>query len=341
MKFRKPSVGRGFTHIRGSGLREEAAEIAMRSFQEWYEGLRNVPQNQGKAKGTVAGALVVLDRMKESYSLDIDDYTASGGAQIAGASGSAVSQVLIGYGITKPYLREGGRTNRGLRGDIKAMLESLKPANLEELKPEDRNYILEQLKLFLVEKVNEYFGRQRIEFVFDSQKSIWETIHVLLDIAVQDGRAGAVAQYLVGAKLQLRFPDLAIGNESFSTADEQLSRGGDFEVGNTVFHVTVAPQPAVYDKCRQNLRDGARPYLLVPSGILEGTRQNAEQASQGQITVAAIESFVAQNIEELSYFSNDKLVSGIYALLTLYNQRVDETETDKSLMIKIPPNVHA
>jgi hypothetical protein len=44
----------------------------------------------------------------------------------------------------------------------------------------------------------------------------------------QSGKDGPVAQYLVGAKLALRFPTEKIGNESYSTADVQLNRPGDF-----------------------------------------------------------------------------------------------------------------
>jgi len=68
------------------------------------------------------------------------------------------------------------------------------------------------------------------------------------------------------------------------------------------FSVTVSPMPAVYEKCKRNIEEGLRVYLLVPDGRLVGARQNAEAIVIGKITVESIESFVGQNVEELSVF---------------------------------------
>ncbi len=59
----------------------------------------------------------------------------------------------------------------------------------------------------------------------------------------------------------------------------------------------------------------------------------------GQIGVESIESFVATNIEEISLFLKKKVVHGMRGLLEIYNRRVSECETDKSLLIEIPRNV--
>jgi hypothetical protein len=150
---------------------------------------------------------------------------------------------------------------------------------------------------------------------------------------------GAVAQYLIGAKLQLRFPELKVSNDSFSTADDQLGRKGDFLIGDTAFHVTVAPMQAVYDKCKSNLDAGYRVYLLVPEDKVVGARQNAEVVAAGKISVEAIESFVGQNIEELSTFAQKKLLVRLLKLLQTYNERVDAAEADKSMLIEIPGNL--
>lgn len=80
-------------------------------------------------------------------------------------------------------------------------------------------------------------------------------------------------------------------------------------------------------------------YLLAPERILVGTRQNAESILPGQITTQSIESFVAQNLEELSMFSKDKLTGGFRLLLEKYNERVDQIESDKSMLIEIPRNL--
>ncbi|NLB48910.1 MAG: DUF4928 family protein [Erysipelotrichia bacterium] len=224
-------------------------------------------------------------------------------------------------------------------GDIGKMLEAIGAAGLEQLNVDERIEVLEYFQLFLVDKVREYHSRQRLKAVYNPSQTTWQAVNDLLALARETGKEGPVAQYLIGAKLQLRFPHVKIGNESYSTADDQLGRPGDFLVGDTAFHVTVAPMTAVYEKCKRNIEDGFRVYLLVPDRSLVGAKQNAEMVAPGKITVESIESFVAQNIEELSVFSKDRIIVGFHRLLETYNERVNATEVDKSMLIEIPRNL--
>ncbi|MGH7169290.1 MAG: DUF4928 family protein, partial [Gemmataceae bacterium] len=94
--------------------------------------------------------------------------------------------------------------------------------------------------------------------------------------AEETGKRGPVAQYLVGAKLQLRFPDVDVRNECFSAADDPSGQPGDFVVEDTTFHVTVSPTSGHFEKCKRNLQDGRRVFLLVPDSVLAGTRLHTE-----------------------------------------------------------------
>jgi hypothetical protein len=219
------------------------------------------------------------------------------------------------------------------------MLGTLEALQLDHLKVQERNEILHELQGFLVGRVIEFHNRERIKLAFDPAKTTWQTIQSLLLAARETGKEGPVAQHLVGAKLELRFPDLTISNESYSTAARQLGRPGDFWIGDTAFHVTVAPMPQLFDKCVENVKEGYRAFLLVPDRTLSGARQNAELVLPGKIGVESIESFVATNVEELSVFSKKKVVRGIRRLLETYNRRVSECETDKSMLIEIPRNL--
>jgi hypothetical protein len=210
---------------------------------------------------------------------------------------------------------------------------------LNSCSPSERAEVLETLQGFLVDRVIEFHNRERIKLIFDPSKTTWQTIQGLLLAARETGREGPVAQHLVGAKLELRFPDLVISNESYSTADDQLGRPGDFWIGDTAFHVTVAPMPALFEKCAQNIKGGFRVFLLVPDRTLNGARQNAELVMPGQMVVESIESFVSTNIEELSAFAKKEVVSGIRRLLDTYNRRVSECETDLSMSVEIPKNL--
>ena len=152
-------------------------------------------------------------------------------------------------------------------------------------------------------------------------------------------KSDAVAQYLVGAKLQLRFPKADIPNQSYSTADEQLGRAGDFEIGDTVFHVTISPTSGHYEKCVRNTERGLCPYLLVPGALLEGAKQNADYSAPGRITVVSIESFIAQNVDELGQFTIASTREHLRGLLIAYNARVEAVDTDRSLLVEVPLNL--
>lgn len=316
------------------------AEEALAEFGHWYDQLTVYPASGGPAKGTIGGALVVLDRLKTDYDLDIDKHTTDpGSSQIKGVSGAAVKKILEKYGETRRFVTEGGRTNRGLRGDIITMLETLKKLNLHTYPSEDRNRILSEFQRYLAQKVAEYHSRERLKFVYDPSKSAWQAIHELLEAAREKYVEGPVAEYLVGAKLQLRFPEFAVRNESYSVSDEQSELPGDFVVGDTVFHVTVAPMMPLLEKCLRNLETGYRVYILTRDSRVGMVRSDADQRSNGRISVSSIESFVAQNLEELSEFAQNELGDGFYALLTTYNCRTDVVETNKSMLIEIPENL--
>ena len=190
-------------------------------------------------------------------------------------------------------------------------------------------------------QTRESTNRERIQFEYRSEKTTSYLIGDILTAARVSGKEGPVAQYLVGAKLQLRFPSIPISNDSYAAADEQTGRLGDFTVQDTAFHVTVAPMTAIFEKCVANLNEGKNAFLLVPARSVEGARQNADNIASGRIDVSAIESFVGFNVNEIAMFGKGASTKALLKLLEIYNARVKEVETDLSLMIEIPKNLGA
>ena len=311
-------------------------------FEGWY---RRVPsQRRGfPPKGTIGGALVVLERLRDTPDLEIRIHTAPGGSQVAGVNGGAVNRILSRYGENRRFLSEGGRTNLGLRGSIERLLEALTDSGFSELDYRSRASAIDEMQAFLVQEVRRWQCTQplapRLDPKYDPARPIWYFVRDLLVIAMERGANGPVAEYLVGAKLQLRFPNREIRNTSYSTADTQPGVFGDFDIEDAVFHVTVSPMPALFDKCKENLRDGKVVYIVTPFGDVAGTVLAARERKTGPVVVASVEGFVSQNLDEMSEFKTDKSKSRLKELLGTYNKRVDAVETDKSLLIKLPPNL--
>ncbi len=185
---------------------------ALLLFDLWFKSLKVVKSNQGPATGTIAATLVLLERLKTNFDLNFDAHIADGGAQIKGASGAKVAAILKSFGETRPFAKEGGRTNRGGQGDIRPLFKALSGLELNTIPAEERNLILTNLQSYLVDKVRDYHNRQKIKLIFDPKLSTWVTIKNLLEDAKNEGKAGFVAQHLVGAKLQIRFPEIPVSN---------------------------------------------------------------------------------------------------------------------------------
>lgn len=308
-----------------------------RQLSSWFDSLPTHATTSGlPARGSIAACLVVLERLRTEFDLDLNSHRAKGGAQIRGLSAPAVGRILERYGETRRFLGEGGRTNRGTPADVESLLRLLNAIGGASRSDHERVELIDQVQSWLAAKVREYFDRQRLQIAINPRDATWKSIDAVLDAARIAGKAGAVAQYLVGAKLQLRFPELEVANEPVSAGDVQTGRLGDFEIGDTVFHVTTAPGQAVYEKCQRNIALAKRVCLLVPDRALQGARQILHEAAPGRVMVESLESFVANNLEEMALFSQTALVSGLRRLLEEYNRRVEAAETDRSLLIEIP-----
>lgn len=120
------------------------------AFNNWFDSLLTYKQTGGlPARGSVAAALVVLERLQEDYQLDLSFHQAGGRAQLKGLNSPAVASILARFGETRPFLGEGGRTNRGGPGDVQKMLETLRSLHLEGATPEERCEVLHTNRCWL------------------------------------------------------------------------------------------------------------------------------------------------------------------------------------------------
>jgi hypothetical protein len=313
-------------------------QIHSESIERWLKEIDNF-NPYFYSQEIIGNVLVLLERLKKHFDLNPLYHLTAKKTSIKRATSEAVSRILKQFGESRPFADYGCKVDYDITIEIQMFIELLKSLNIEDFEQEARNLLLMDLQLILVNGIKEFHNSQRINFLFDQKISTRINVQNLLDAAAKDNKAGPVAQHLVGAKLQLRFPEIQISNESTFTADKPTKRQGDFIVGDTVFHVTVSPLISVYQKCKENLDDGLKVYLLVRESRLASARENAYEFAQGRISVQSIETFVSQNIDEISHFENKNLELSFSSLITLYNKRVDASETDKSLMIELPSNL--
>lgn len=308
---------------------------ALKKFLKWCD--KQATGGDLPIRGRIFGALVTLNRLIENYDLDRKAHTTKSGAQVKTQTPHKVKSILADLGEKRPIPSEAGRTNRGSLSAVEDLLNVLKSTKLSNLDESVRKNIIKRMMQHLVWIAGEYHERARIAVEYDPTRNASQIIRDTLDLA--DDKTGAVAQHLVGAKLQIRFPNIEIANYATSAADIQTGRRGDFEVNDTIFHVTVSPNDGHYEKCAKDVHDGYRVYLLVRDDIRIAAEKIAHTSHSDKITVQSIESFIGQNLDELSDFSSQHFKNQFRKLLELYNKRVSEVESEKSLLIEIPSNL--
>jgi len=288
----------------------------------------------------VCVGLFLCQKLKDKALLREEDLD-TGGGQVPGLSGETIKRILERHGITHKYSAEGGRTSRSSVPLARSIAEFVNAnEGFQALPDAARLQVVATLEDRLIHEVQRYFDRKRIEVSIDMSKPGPAIVSDILSVARSRGLGGAVAQHLVGAKLARRFADREISNNPATAADAQTGREADFSIGRTVFHVTVAPMPPVVERCAANIRQGFRPYLIVPYDTLERARAYALSSElQDSIALVSIEQFVGQNLDEMAAFDPNNTAQELAAVLHEYNRRVAEAETDQSLQIVIPANV--
>lgn len=306
---------------------------------DWYESQRNI---KGLVNTNVmTTGLIVSSMVRDGFPIEDQRFYSRAKSQVKGLSGSAVSKLLRQHGETRPFTSEGGRTSRGTlplaekyRKAINGTASEVAVANVE--------IVADRLERYFTQRAGvDYFDKQRLDVEIDTDKPIASIIADILSSAAEraDQPTGTVLQHLVGAKFQLRFPHEIIGLDKANAADQQTNREGDFQIGTTAFHVTVAPMEKLIDRSIRNKRSGYRPVIITPEKRVLAARQmveNFDPTMADQVAVQSAETFIGTNIEEIATYDGSRIRNNIAKLVRTYNERIAAIESDGSLQIEEP-----
>lgn len=315
-----------------------APSRALESAMDWYESKRSKRGNVNT--NIMCVGLAIAELLKNDFPLTDEVVKSEKGSQVRGLSGNMVSRVLKEYGEEQEFTSEGGRTSRGSLPTAQELVSILNGLFPDGLIADERIAVANTLQGYFVQRIQkDYFAKQRMKVDIDPNKPVSGIVADILQAARNrsDQLTGAVAQHLVGAKLELRFPDSDIGRDKANAADQQTNRQGDFQLGNTAFHVTMSPMQKLVVRARENVREGFRPVVLVPNDKIQFAIGLFDSEGLGnRVEAQSIESFVGTNIEEMGAFSTPDIQEGIARLIRCYNERIYHCETDKSLMVEEP-----
>jgi hypothetical protein len=290
---------------------------------DWHEGL---PKKTREAISMHYGMLVMLTRLQRDYDLNPRKHFTRGG-RVSGQSPKGAQRILRLYDedAAERVDLEGyaGRSSPGSREAADAMLDVLRGLTLAD---GDREALLKRWLEFTVNRVRELQNQERMKFAYDRSKPLRMAFKTMLKKYARTQKSTALAQHLVGAKLEVRYEDAddppQIDRRSVDSRDPNSA--GDFEIGQYVFHVSMRPNEGHIAKCVRNLRGNRQPVLLVPDDeqlIAKALAQREPEAGD-RIDIKSIEAFVSQNIEELAIFDFDRMIERVQHLIDRYNDRI-------------------
>lgn len=301
------------------------------------ERLSNYAATVTLGKGNLSVFLKVTEHARDlGLPLRPEDLLTDGGGQVRGAGAAAVRKILARHGIDATLAKEGGRTSRGTPGHMNRYVDLLNQLEEDEL------FEFEAVEAFWIARVREVLAAKPFQLKLDSNRSLRSAIRDLLAQTIDRQRsargrtdAGAVLQHLVGAKLDRVIQPGSIQHNSYSTADAPTERQGDFEVGDTVVHVTTAPASAVIKRCQQNLDEGFHPLLItLPERVAVAAGLAEDAGIVERFDILDIEQFLVLNLYEWRRFHTGNRRTTFEEIITRYNEIVEDVETDPGLQIK-------
>jgi hypothetical protein len=331
------------------GRVHEAAHLMLAPIEIWYESKRG--KKGGVFANVISTGLYMTEFLAEAFPLEEGFYAP--GSQLRNASGGRAKAILAEHGETRKYHSEGARTSRGTIDHARALAAAINSAGhtagVAEFDATERKSLAFLLQQWFVERVrDDYFEKKKITAELNPGWSIRAVVASLLQAGRErpGNAAGALAQHLVGAKLKIRFAGSdveieGINNESYTTADQQTGRAGDYQLNDTAIHVTMSPSMGLFaGRCCDNLNNHFRPRVLVPDDQLSRAITYAQDAGIDKlVAIQSIEDFIGTNIEETAGFSQAKIKELLKELVEVYNERIEAAEVDMSLKIEIPDNL--
>ena len=287
---------------------------------------------KGKADRFVAArlqtALALLERLRTHPSLNLDDHLAS-----KGSSGLESHETFGNLAHERlklePLNKNHGRRSSSLQDWGQKLLDILKDNGFANGLPDAQSSLVDSAQVVFAAHLRNILEQEPLSVQIRG-RSAEAVVRDILKQAEDKGKSGDVAQYLVGAKLSLRFkremPVFPANKADRKSRSDREARLGDFELASAVIEVAVGlPDEKHVAQIEEALEDSDREVWLLTRADRAATWKNELNGSDGvdvrRVVVTSVESFVGQNITELGEFSVKGKQSQLEALFDLYNTR--------------------
>jgi hypothetical protein len=273
-------------------------------------------------------ALALLERLRDFPSLALSDHrsqSGSAGIQSHETFGDRAIERLHLQSINKNH----GRRSSNLPGWGQELLDAVAALGFDAATSEVRDQIISHAQGVLAAPLRAIIEQDPLQARL-RDRTAEAVVGELLRAAEEKGKSGDVAQYLVGAKLALRFnrpiPVYPANKSDRTSHFDPAPRLGDFEVGNAVIEVAMGlPDEKHLRQIADILEQSAAEVWLLTRAERVDTWQREirkdEDIGTNRVVVTSVEAFVGQNVTELGEFSAKGKADQLKALFDLYNER--------------------
>lgn len=272
--------------------------------------------------------LTILERMREHPSLGLESHLFRKDRAAVHSHELYGDRVLARLNI-EPISKNHGRRSSNLPEWGQHLLDAIAAAGFASANAQERNSIISQAQAVLAKPLRDIIEQEPLEARIKG-RSAEAVIHDVLIQSEEKGQSGNVAQYLVGAKLELRFkreiPVCPANKSDRKSRSDENAKLGDFEIENTVIEVAVGlPDEKHLEQVGEIIENSdAEVWLLTRADRLAAWKseiQSDKNIDGKRIVVTSVEAFVGQNITELAGFSTKGKATQLAALFDLYNSK--------------------
>jgi hypothetical protein len=311
------------------------------SFINWLD--EHMKKGASDQPGRIVVVMATCERLRENPSLRREDHLTSSNMQLI-EHDHFVGISLKRCGIISPVSAFGRRSSNlgAWIGPLLEWIESQGFASMDTCEKEEFLTEIESIAAARLQIINE--GKPLIARY--NQGTAVAIIEDILNQAQKKKRAKDVAEYLVGAKLQIKFGETAAKPKNVNTPN--LNRLSDFHFGNAAIEVTVNPPDNRHlSQITEILNNtGSDVWLLVRRNDREKW-QNAVDATvdkqlRGRVVVTDIETFVGQNVSEIGVFMPPTVAITLTELFSIYNERwLPKAGSSGIHIISVDPEHHS
>jgi hypothetical protein len=270
----------------------------------------------------LVAVMALLERLRESPILQVSHHEAPSGIQLK-KHNRYVALALKRCQVNSP-VAELGRRSCNLHGWIGPLLAWLESKDFTSASGSGQEEMLTGAQLVAAERL-QIINESKPLIARYNKGTVRAIITDILDQAQEKKKAKDVAEYLVGAKLQLRLGEDAATPKNVNTPNR--NEPSDFRVGNAAIEVTVNSTDTRHLAQVKRILTDTTLHVWVLVRLQDREKWQAlidEEFTPelaGRVVIADIETFVGQNVSELGGFNDTRITDTLSELFRVYNER--------------------